>query len=140
MGDVLDAAKDIVDAVRDEAPAEGRPMGSFVDQYAPPPEDHPYTRVLIGDAEIRCVGHSKNKAACVAISAVVQTTAGIGKELECVTEVVLDDSDRAQPIYSVNFVPGPVAVRVINGFVRAIAGIEKTAPGSLRVYDSRKRE
>jgi hypothetical protein len=112
-------------------------MESFVDQYATPPDTHPATRVLIGDTQIMCIGHSANKAACVAISAAIQTTAAIGKELECVTEVTLDDSDRSQPIYTIGFVPGPVGARLTAGFLRSIAGIAQKAPGSVTVHDGR---
>jgi len=118
------------------------PVRSFVeDNYQEPTDPAKFkTRCLIGDSEVTIIGHSKNRAACIAISAAAQTMAAIGKQFECVEEVVLERGEHTEPLYRVYFIPGPASDRCIFGLVVSMAGIERTAPGSLEVHDGRKRK
>lgn len=127
-----------VEAPGDEADPDLK-MTSFIDKYQAPTSDKKMkTRVVLSESRVVAIGHSANRAACVAISAAVQTLAAIAKNLGCAEEVSLEQG--LEPIYTIQFQAGELASACIEGFVVSLAGIEQTAPGSLEVHDARKRQ
>ena len=114
----------------------------FIDTYEP--GENPVSRILVWDHRVIAVGHSQNKAACVAISAAIQTAAAIGRSLRCVDLVEMYKSTHDEPVYDVVFTAGQRARRIIAGLVATFAGIAKTAdgdqPGSAMEFcDHRKK-
>lgn len=112
----IDAAKAIVREKMDE-----ERLKAFLDTYEP--GENPVTRVLVWDHRVLVVGHSANKAACVAISAAIQTAAAIGRSLRCIAKVELYKTTNEEPVYDVIFQEGQRARRVIAGVMASFAGI-----------------
>lgn len=137
---VVDLAKAIV--VRKQANTDVKSLQSFLESYEP--GENPVTRVLVWDHRVIVTGHSANKAACIAISAAVQTAAAIGRSIQCVQSVELYATDKTQePVYDIVFLPGRRSRKVIGGLMASFMGIAKTSegdnPGSaMLVSDHRK--
>lgn len=103
--------------------------------YKPDPE-HPQTRVVLSAERVVVIGHSENRAACVAITAAVQAFAAIAKALGEVKNVELDEKGK-EPVYDVVLRGGPTSTACINGLLATFMGISKQAPGSLVISDGR---
>lgn len=114
----VEVAKAIVREKMDE-----ERLKSFLDSYEP--GENPVSRVLVWDHRVMVVGHSANKAACVAISAAIQTAAAIGRSLRCVARVELYQTTNEEPVYDVIFQEGQRARRIVAGVMASFAGIAK---------------
>lgn len=97
----------------------------FLDSYQP--GENPQTHVLLYDSRVLVVGHSANKAACVAISAAVQTCAAIARSLRCVKSVDLFENENKEAVYDIQFAEGQRARRIIAGLAASFAGISRTS-------------
>lgn len=115
MSEALNQAKEIV--------AQGAQLRGFIDAYEP--GESPKSHILIFDNRVIVIGHSKNRAACVAISAAVQTCAAIGRALRAVQSVELYQSTNDQPVYDIVFAMGQRSRRIIAGLVASFAGIAR---------------
>lgn len=126
MGDP--AVSEATEIVR-KAAVEQSGLDSFLNSYEPDPEK-PTTHILVWDHRIMVVGHTKNQAACVAISAAVQTIAAAAKALKCAMTVELYRSTKDQPVYDVVLVEGKRSRLLIAAVLSSLFGIAKTAGGS----------
>lgn len=100
------------------------------------------SRILVWDHRVMVVGHSANKAACVAISAAVQTAAAIAKAQILVERVDLYQNTNDEPVYDVQLLDCDTSRRIVAGLMASFAGIAKTAdsptrPRSMLVSDHR---
>jgi hypothetical protein len=96
------------------------------------------TRVLLTDARVVMIGHSSNKAACIAISTAVQTFARIMAAQALLAEPVQMKPE--EPRYDVLLVDAVEVRRAIAGLHAALVAIARECPGMLLVADNRKRE
>jgi hypothetical protein len=94
------------------------------------------TKIIVTDRDVIVHGHSKNKAACVAVSAAIQTFAYVAGMLSLLDQP--PDFDPAVPRYRVHLEDSLSARKAIVGLVSAFAGIGKNATGSLLFADNRR--
>lgn len=90
------------------------------------------SRILVWDHRVTVIGHSANKAACVAISAAVQTGAAIARAFMLAETVRLYNNANEQPVYEIVLLEGDHSRRIIAGLMASFAGIAKTAEGPNR--------
>jgi hypothetical protein len=93
------------------------------------PGDNPVSRILVWDHHIMCIGHSKNQAACVAISSVLQTMAAIARSLRCAERVdkYKTDNKAQEPVYEIVLIQGKRSRKIIAATVASLAGVARTA-------------
>jgi hypothetical protein len=102
------------------------------------------SRILVWDHRVMVVGHSANKAACVAISAAVQTAAAIARSFVLVENVSLYNNANDEPVYDVQLLDCEHSRQLLAGLMASFAGIAKTAEGpnrprAMMVSDHRQR-
>jgi len=102
-------------------------LKSFLDSYEP--GENPQSHVLAWDARVMVIGHSRNTAACIAISSAMQTAAAIARSLCCASKVEMYRSTKDQPIYDIVLVPGKRSRNIIAGLLASLAGVARTARG-----------
>jgi hypothetical protein len=87
------------------------------------------------------IGHSTNKAACVAITAAVQTFANIANQLCLLAKDgrLENGTEESEPLYEVQLIPGEQTAAVLDGVVASFRGILSVVPGCLEIADARKR-
>jgi hypothetical protein len=95
------------------------------------------TKVVITDRDVIVYGHASNKAACVAISAAVQTFANVAGMLKLLDRAV--DFEPEAPRYHVHLEDSLQARRAIVGLMAAFARIDKTCPGAMLFSDNRQK-
>lgn len=100
------------------------------------------TRVIVTSDRVLVIGHSVNKAACVAITAAVQTFANIANHLGLlpVDGRLEMGTDESEPLYELNLTPGEQTHAVLDGVIASFRGILSVVPGCLEIADARKRD
>ncbi len=98
--------------------------------------ENPQSRIVVTDSRVLVVGHSGNQAACVAVTAAVQTFAAIAQKLGIAESVTLNE-EGPEPSYDVKLAAGDQAEKCIAGVMFAFYGIAKQAPGAILLNDSR---
>ncbi len=102
-------------------------LQSFLDSYEP--GDNPSSHVLAWDSRVMVIGHSNNRAACIAISSAMQTAAAIARSLSCASRVEMYRSTKDQPIYDIVFITGKRTRNIIAGLLASLAGVARSARG-----------
>lgn len=139
---MLDAAIVAADIVRDKRAADTEAnVKYFLDSYEP--GENPVARVLAWDHRLMVVGHSANRAACVATSAVVQTIAAVARNLHSAQKVQRYETEKGEPVYDIVLREGARSRKLIAAALASLAGVAKTAerdnPGSaMELMDHRK--
>lgn len=105
-----------------------------------PGEARAMTQIVVTDSRIIVAGHSWNKAACVAIAAIVQTTARIAA-YQGLLAAPCELTEGDNPLYDIKFVEDSERARqIVAGFVASGVGLARTAPGTLLFSDNRRTE
>lgn len=95
------------------------------------------TMIVVTSQRIVVSGHSSNKAACIAVTAAVQTAARIANRLGVLEEAPrLEEGEK--PLYDVYMRACEQTDAVVAGAFDAFEGIESVVPGSLEIQDVRK--
>ena len=94
------------------------------------------TRIVITDERVIMQGHSWNKAACVALSASVQTFTRVAGALGLLAEPVEQNAETG--FVDVRLVPALPARAALTGLVAAFHGIATQCPGTIEVADQRR--
>jgi hypothetical protein len=94
------------------------------------------TKVLVTDRDVIIIGHATNKAACVAVSASIQTFARVAGMLSLLSQPPQMDSEK--PLYHVRLVDSLDGRKAIVGMMASLAGIAQQCPGQIVFSDNRR--
>lgn len=97
----------------------------------------PKIQVVVTDARVFVSSHCWNTAACISVTATVQTVARVLAFQALLTAPVeLTQGDR--PTYDIQYKPELLARQAIAGLVSSLAGISRTHPDTIMFSDNRQ--